>query len=291
MPIIDLLTSQKTAVSFEFFPPKSPKGEEKLFRTIEDLTHLKPTYVSVTYGAGGSTRSLTHQLVTKIQQLTGVDVVAHLTCVSHTQDEIREILDEYAESGVRNILALKGDMPADTTSIQGDFSHAAELVSFIRNQHPEMGVGVAGFPEGHPDSLNRLDEMTHLKSKVDAGADYMVTQLFFDNRDYFDYVSRCAIAGINIPVIAGIMPISGIHNMERMAKLAPRSRFPAGLLRAVKWAESDEGVCKAGIHWAAEQVRDLLDSSVPGIHLYTLNNSLAVLRIFELLGLENFRIH
>ncbi len=287
MPIIDLLTSRKTSVSFEFFPPKSPKGEKKLFQTIDDLAHLKPAYVSVTYGAGGSTRDLTHRLVTEIQKLTGVDVVAHLTCVSHTQDEIKEILDKYAKSGVRNILALKGDMPADTASMQGDFSHAAELVSFIRIQHPEMGVGVAGFPEGHPDSLNRLDEMIYLKSKVDAGADYMVTQLFFDNRDYFDFVSRCEITGIDIPVIAGIMPITGIHNMEKMAKLASRTRFPAGLLQAVKRAESDEGVRKAGIHWATEQVRDLLDSSVSGIHLYTLNNSPAVLQIAESLGLEN----
>ena len=291
MLIKDILTVGKTAVSFEFFPPKTPKGWEVLFGTIADLTVLKPAYVSVTYGAGGSTRDRTHDLVTRIHEETDLEVVAHLTCVGHRFDEIKRILDRYAESGIGNILALRGDPPADKAvdgTFDGDFPYASDLVAFIRDIHPEMGIGVAGFPEGHSAVTNRLTELEHLKEKVDAGADYIVTQLFFDNRDYFDYVERCRLAGIGIPVIAGIMPITGGKNMLRMAELSPRTRFPAGLIRTVERAGTEERIEMAGTHWAAEQVRDLLDHGVPGIHLYTLNHSAATLRIGESLGLAGF---
>ncbi|MCK5736186.1 MAG: methylenetetrahydrofolate reductase [NAD(P)H] [Spirochaetaceae bacterium] len=290
--IKNILSAGETAVSFEFFPPKTSKGWDKLFSSITELTKLNPAYVSVTYGAGGSTREHTHELVTRLLRETNVEIVAHLTCVGHSRDEMRSILNRYAESGVHNILALRGDLPEDENTVDqvnnGDFPHAANLVSFIKESHPEMGVGVAGFPEGHPASLNRLEEIIHLKNKVDAGADYIVTQLFFDNRDYYDFVDRCSLAGINVPVIAGIMPVSGRKNMNRMAQLAPRTRFPAGLIRTVNRAETDERVEMAGTHWATEQVRDLLDRGVPGIHLYTLNNSSATLRICESLGLDGF---
>ena len=292
MLIKDILTAGKTAVSFEFFPPKTTQGWDKLFRSITELTRLNPAYVSVTYGAGGSTRDRTHNLVTRLHRETDVEIVAHLTCVGHRRDEMKDILDRYAESGIHNILALHGDLPvedsADKNPPDDDFPHASDLVAFIREIHPEMGVGVAGFPEGHPSSLNRLDEIHRLKDKVDAGADYIVTQLFFDNRDYYDYVDRCMLAGIIVPVIAGIMPITGRKNMNRMAQLAPRTRFPAGLIRTVNRAETDERVEMAGTHWATEQVRDLLDRGAPGIHLYTLNNSAATLRIGESLGLDGF---
>jgi methylenetetrahydrofolate reductase (NADPH) len=287
MLIKDILTRGKTAVSFEFFPPKTRKGWHKLFRSISELTELNPAYVSVTYGAGGSTRERTHELVTRLLGETELEIVAHLTCVGHTRDEMRRILDRYADSGVHNILALRGDLPG-RGSIGGDFPHAADLVAFINDKHPEMGVGVAGFPEGHPNTTNRLEELRFLREKVEAGADYIVTQLFFDNRDYYDYVERCTLAGIDVPVIAGIMPITGRNNMNRMAELAPRTRFPAGLIRAINRAETDDRVEKAGTHWATEQVRDLLDRGVQGIHLYTLNNSAATLRIGESLGLEGF---
>lgn len=292
MLIKDILSAGKTAVSFEFFPPKTPRGWDKLFRSIEELTSLNPAYVSVTYGAGGSTRDRTHELLTRLHRETKVEIVAHLTCVGHSRDEMKGILGRYAESGIHNILALRGDLPEEAASggafPDGDFPHAADLVSFIRENHPEMGIGVAGFPEGHPLSVNRLNEIEMLKAKVDAGADYIVTQLFFDNRDYYDYVDRCSLAGINIPVIAGIMPITGRKNMNRMAELAPRTRFPAGLIRIVERADTDIRVEMAGTHWATEQVRDLLDRGVPGIHLYTLNNSASTIRIGESLGLEGF---
>jgi methylenetetrahydrofolate reductase (NADPH) len=288
MLIRDILRAGKTAVSFEFFPPKTPAGWDRLFRSISELTPLKPAYVSVTYGAGGSTRDKTHDLVTRLHRETDLEVVAHLTCVGHSRDEMKTILDRYAEGGVHNILALRGDDPADGKLPPGDFPYAADLVDFICSTHPQMGVGVAGFPEGHPASLNRLDEIAKLKDKVDAGADYIVTQLFFDNRDYFVLCDRCRLAGIEAPIIAGIMPISSRKNMARMAELAPRTRFPASLIRTVKRADSDKRVEMAGTHWATEQVRDLLDNGVPGIHLYTLNNSASTLRIGESLGLDGF---
>ncbi len=292
MLIKDILNAGKTAVSYEFFPPGTPKGWDKLFRSISKLTRLNPAYVSVTYGAGGSTRNRTHNLVTRLLRETDVEIVAHLTCVGHRHDEMKEILDRYAESGVHNILALQGDLPressADGISHVYDFHHASDLVESIRENYPEMGVGVAGFPEGHPSSLNRLEEIQRLKDKVDAGADYIVTQLFFDNRDYYDFVDRCMLAGINVPVIAGIMPITSRKNMNHMARLALRTRFPAGLIKTVNRAETDERVEMAGTHWATEQVRDLLDRGAPGIHLYTLNNSVATLRIGESLGLDGF---
>ena len=288
MLIKDILETGKTAVSFEFFPPKTPRGWEHLFQSITELKRFKPAYVSVTYGAGGSTRERTHDLITRLRRETEMELVAHLTCVGHFRDEMREILDRYAQSGVKNILALRGDLLGGADAECGDFPHAGDLVGFIRKVHPEMGIGVAGFPEGHPGSPNRLKEIELLRKKVDEGADYIVTQLFFDNRDFYDFAERCAIAGINIPIIAGIMPITGRSNMARMAELSPRARFPSGLLSTLGRTETDEQVERAGTHWAAEQVRDLLDNRVSGIHLYTLNHSTAALRIGESLGLNRF---
>ena len=289
MYIKEFLTAGKTAVSLEFFPPKTPEGWTKLFNTVSELSELHPVHMSVTYGAGGTTRTRTHELVTRLNQNPDIEVAAHLTCIGHSRDEIKTILDNYADNGIRNILALKGDFPKSEDCVQGDFPYAADLVHYIRRVHPEMGIGVAGFPEGHPDSRNRLVELDYLKEKIDAGADYIVTQLFFDNRDYYDYVDRCAAAGIVVPIIAGIMPITSKSNMSRMADLAPRTRFPAGLIRAIERTKTVEGVSHAGIHWAAEQIRDLLDNSALGIHLYTLNKANTILRICSVLGLEDFR--
>lgn len=290
MLIRELLRPGKTTVSFEFFPPNTPRGWDRLFSVIADLVPLKPSYVSVTYGAGGRTRENTHDLITRLRKETNLEIVAHLTCVGHTRDEIAAILDRYADEGIRNVLALRGDDPTEGAPepSDGGFPYAADLVAMIRETHPEMGIGVAGFVEGHPDSANRLEEITHLKAKVDAGADYIVTQLFFDNRDYYDFVDRCRLDGIDVPVIAGVMPVTGLRNMERMAELSPRARFPAGLLRTIRRGTGKEQVERAGTHWATEQVRDLIDRGVPGIHLYTLNHSRSTIRIGEALGLDGF---
>ncbi len=302
--VADLLAAGETLFSFEFFPPKTERGWDSLFRTIgEELLPLEPAYVSVTYGAGGSTREQTHRLVTRIQEEFGLTVVAHLTCVGSSRDEIDAILAEYDRAGVHNILALRGDPPArpevraalaDRLGPDGhgspDFPHAGDLVAHIRRAYPHFSIGAAGFPEGHPATPNRLEEIEYTRAKIDAGADYLVTQLFFDNRDYFDYVARLRLAGVSVPVVPGIMPITSRKGMDRMADLAAGARFPAPLLRAVSRARDDDGVRRVGTHWATAQVAELLNADVPGVHLYTLNTSRATMHICQNLGLDSYRI-
>ena len=300
MHIREIFKNHPTTFSFEFFPPKTPEAAESLFQTIRDLEPYQPHFVSVTYGAGGSTRELTHDLVVRIRKTTTLDPIPHLTCVCHREAEIAAILERYAQAGVSNILALAGDPPRGVPydRANDDFRHAADLVAFIQKfnasgRHPEggFGVGVAGFPEGHPATSNRLVEMDYLKRKVDAGADYIVTQLFFDNRDFLDFRDRCELAGINVPIIAGIMPVTSLAGMRRMAELAAGVRFPAKLLRALQRCGDDpEAVARVGVHYASEQCHDLLEHKVRGIHFYTLNKSDATKRIFESLGLKHSRL-
>jgi methylenetetrahydrofolate reductase (NADPH) len=292
MLVKDILEKHKPSFSFEFFPPKTEESWERLFGSVAELVSLRPSYVSVTYGAGGSTREHTHNLVVRIQKETELTVVSHLTCVGSSRDEIYNILRKYDENGIENILALRGDPPKSQSDFQqpdDGFAYAADLVYFIKKNFPNMCVGVAGFPEGHPQTQNRLKEIDYLKAKVDCGADYIVAQLFFDNRDFYDYCERCELAGISIPVIAGIMPITTKQGMIRMAELAAGARVPARLLRAVQRAGDDEYVAKVGVHWATEQVRDLVDNKMRGVHFYTLNNSLETLKIYEALGVKDSR--
>jgi methylenetetrahydrofolate reductase (NADPH) len=294
MHIQDILRAQPTTFSFEFFPPKAEKAWEELFGTIAQLQALRPTFVSVTYGAGGSTRERTHDLVVRIQRETRLTAVSHLTCVCHSREEIEVILDRYAESQIENILALSGDPPRnlpDHDRARDAFQYAENLVRFIRSRQrvPDprgFGIGVAGFPEGHPATPNRLKELEYLKRKVDAGADYICTQLFFNNADFYDFRERCELAGIRVPILAGIMPITSKENLAKMAEMALGARFPARLLRAIGRCDDDAtAVSKVGIHWATEQCRDLLDNQVRGIHFYTLNRSDATRQIYENLGL------
>ena len=294
MHIADILKPGTPTFSFEFFPPKTPHALEQLFENIRQLEPLNPAFVSVTYGAGGSTRELTHDLVLRIKTTTSLDPVPHLTCVGHTEAEITSILKRYAAAGVSNILALRGDPPHDQPNYDHSrdvFPQAADLVRFIRNfhGHPDsrgFGIGVAGFPEGHPATPNRLLEMDFLKAKVDSGADYICTQLFFDNHDFYDFRERCALSGIHVPIIAGIMPVTSLSSMKRMAELAGGARFPARLLKALHRAEGQaEAVRQIGLHYATEQCADLLDQSVAGIHFYTLNQSTATREICQRLGI------
>ena len=289
MHIAQVLKQHQPAISFEFFPPKTESSSQELFQTIQRLRPLNPTYVSVTYGAGGSTRMLTHDLVVKLQEETNLTIVSHLTCVGSSQDETYQILRTYHEHGIENIMALRGDLPSTRQTYvppTDGFRHASELVRFIKTHFPDMGIGVAGFPEGHPDTPNRLKEIEFLKEKVDAGADYLCTQLFFDNRDFYDFRDRCHLAGIHIPIIAGIMPMTSKKGMTRMAELALGARFPAKLLRAMDTLTMDDDAERIGIAWATEQVLDLLEHQVHGIHLYTLNKSKASLQIYEALGMR-----
>ena len=290
MLVKDLLNNQKTTFSFEFFPPKEDAAADKLLHTIANLMPLAPSYVSVTYGAGGTTRDRTHDLVVRIKEETDITVVSHLTCVGSSRGEMHGILEKYQEAGIQNILALRGDPPKgeeDFIHPKDGFAYAADLVAYIKKHFPEMCVGVAGFPEGHPGTPNRLQEIEYLKAKVDAGADYIVSQLFFDNRDFYDYCERCELAGIHVPNIAGIMPVNTKSGLKRTAELAAGARIPARLLKAVSRAENDDYVEKVGIHWATEQIRDLIDNDVRGIQFFTLNASAATQEIYQSLGVKD----
>ncbi len=297
MHIRDILNDSKPSLSFEFFPPRTAASWEDLYQAIRELEPLQPTFVSVTYGAGGGTHELTHDLVVRIKQTTSIPPIPHLTCVGHSEREVTEILERYAAAGVSNILALRGDPPKDQPGYdwsESDYRHAADLVRFIRKfnesgSHPDprgFGIGVAGFPEGHPATPNRVDELDFLKAKVDAGADYICTQLFFDNHDFLDFRDRCELAGIHVPIIAGVMPVTSLSGMKRMAELAAGARYPAKLMRALERAKSSpEAVERVGIHYAAEQCAGLLNAGVDGIHFYTLNKSHATRQIYNSLGL------
>jgi methylenetetrahydrofolate reductase (NADPH) len=253
----------------------------------------------VTYGAGGSTRELTNDLVVRLQDQTRLNPMPHLTCLGHSEAEVHAILERYARHSISNILALRGDPPAGQPGFDRSndaFARAVELVGFIRRfndsgAHPDtagFGIGIAGFPEGHAETPNRLLEIDHLRAKVDAGADFIITQMFFDNRDFYDFRDRCRLAGITVPIIAGLMPITSLPGMRKMAELALGSRFPASLIRAINRTGGDpDAVRRVGVHWATEQSRDLLDHEVAGIHFYTLNRSKATQDIYATLGVRD----
>lgn len=295
MHIRDVLARDGMTASFEFFPPRTDAAWSELLAALPEFEALHPSFVSVTYGAGGSTRDRTDALVAHLAA-TQLAPVPHLTCVGHTANEIDSILDGYASRGVSNILALRGDPPKGGVAAEpGHFRHAADLVRTVRafndsRRHPDprgFGIGVAGFPEGHPETPNTLVQMDHLKAKVDAGADFVITQLFFDTDAFFDWRDRCRLSGINVPLIAGLMPITSLAGMRRMAELAGGTRFPASLLRSLNRCGDDaDAVRRVGIHWAAEQARILMDRGVDGIHFYTLNRSDATRQIYRTLGLE-----
>ncbi len=296
MHLCDVLARDSFTASFEFFPPKTGDGWDALFASIAEFAPLRPSFVSVTYGAGDSTRDHTHELVVRIKRDTGLETMPHLTCVGHSALDIGEILRRYAEAGVSNILALRGDAQPGANTPSGDYGHAIELVRAIKSYPATavtgtsrgFGIAVAGYPEGHSETPNTLTQMDHLKAKCDAGADLVISQLFFDNHSFEDWRQRCDLAGIKTPILAGIMPITSLAGLRRMAELAGGATFPAPLLRAIRRAGDDpQAVERVGIHWATEQCRALIDSGVRGIHFYTLNKSSATRRIYENLGVTS----
>jgi methylenetetrahydrofolate reductase (NADH) len=290
MHIRDIFQQHKITFSFEFFPPRNIKAAQDLYVTIKELNILKPAFVSITYGAGGTTRELTHDLVVKLSNENDIPVVSHLTCSGSTKDEIDSILKRYEGCGIENIMALRGDPPSGMGSFVPEtngFRYATELVEFIKSTYPNMGIGVAGYSEGHPETPNRLKEIEFLKAKVDAGAEYICTQLFYDNHDFYDFRERCIVSGINVPIIAGIMPITSFKNMKRMSDLALGAHVPGKLLKALVRTTTQKQVENVGTHWASEQVRDLIDNGVKGIHFYTLNRSSATLKIYENMGVTS----
>jgi len=283
MKIIDILEQAKPSFSFEFFPPKDSDGFDQLFKTIDNLKPLNPAFVSVTYGAGGSTRSKTIDLVGRIKKEIGLESMAHLTCVGHNTEEIMNVLQDIKKQNVDNVLALRGDPPVGETNFtkpNNGFGYGVELVQFI-SEHFSFCIGVAGYPEGHPESLNREEDLFHLKKKVLAGASFIVTQLFFDNKYYFDFVASLRKIGVDVPVIPGIMPIVNLKQIKRFTKMCGAT-IPHDLMVRLEEVQDDpESVCQIGIDHAANQCRKLLMHGAPGIHFYTLNRSRATLSVLE----------
>ncbi len=288
MRVDRLLQEKSPTLSFEFFPPKTDEGFTALYRTIEELKPLGPSYVSVTYGAGGSTRAKTVELTGKIQTQIGINSMAHLTCVGHTREEIGSVLGELTAGGVESILALRGDPPAGAamfTPTPGGFANANELVSYIAG-HGRFAVGVAGYPEGHPTCLNKTRDLEHLKQKVDAGARFIVTQLFFDNNDFLRWRDHVHAIGIRVPIVAGIMPITNVAQIKRFVTMCG-AKIPQSLLVKLESIETDPvAVAKAGVEHSLGQCRGLLKQQVAGLHFYTLNKSHATADICQQLRMQ-----
>jgi methylenetetrahydrofolate reductase (NADPH) len=288
MFIRDLLSSGTPSISFEFFPPKSDESVLQLERTIADLRPLEPAFVSVTWGAGGSTREKTIDIVSRIKRETGIEAMAHLTCVGATREDIDGILSRLTAAGVENVLALRGDPPKGQTAfaaVEGGFRYASELVSFIRQAHgPNLCVGSAAYPEKHPECGNPAVDLNNLKRKVDEGLDFLITQLFFDNRHYWDFLERARSAGINIPIIPGIMPITNAAQVEKFT-VSCGATLPFKLGAELDRRRNDpQAVMQLGVAHATSQCIDLITNGAPGIHFYTLNRSHATRDIFKALG-------
>ncbi len=279
----------KPVISFEFFPPKTPEGDRNLLeKTIPALLKTRPDYCSVTYGAGGSTREKTLMIVDRIQREHQLTAVAHLTCVCATKEQIAELLEQIRALGVKNVLALRGDPPGggEFTPTPGGFEFSNQLVQFIRQQNG-LCVGVAAFPEGHiACKEGKLTDWRHLKHKIEAGADFAITQLFFDNNDYFEFREHMQREhGIKIPLVPGIVPILSAVQIKKFTAMCG-ARIPGPLAtRLDELAHDDGAVTEFGIEYATRQCEDLLRSGAPGIHFYTLNKAPSTVRVLENLGL------
>ena len=278
--IDEILRSGEPVFSFEFFPPKTPQGAEQLLRTIDELKPLSPGYVSVTYGAMGSNRGQVIELVAKIRDEIGLNPMAHLSCTGHTRGELAAILDQLAAQGIENVLPLRGDPPRGETfrPVPDGFAHASDLVAFIRGRWKFCLAG-ACYPEKHPDAPSAAVDLEHLGTKVRAGVDFLITQLFFSNDDYFAFVDRARGAGITVPIVPGIMPITDVGGVNRMTAMCGAKIPPVLAARLAEVDGDPEAVVAAGVEHATRQCRELLDRGVPGIHFYTLNKSPATRQI------------
>ena len=290
MRIRDRLDDRLPSLSFEFFPPKDDIGFWDLYRTIESLRPLAPTYVSVTYGAGGSTRRKTLELGTRIKSDIGIENLAHLTCAGLTRTEIGAVVDDLRMHGIENVLALRGDPPKGATSfvsMEGGFHHANELVAFVHDRC-DMCIGAACYPEGHPEAPSLERDLENLKRKVDVGVEFLISQLFFDNNHFLSFRDKAVAAGINLPIIAGIMPILSVRQVKRFTEMCG-VMVPRELLAKIEAVEDDtEAVRHIGMYHATQQCLALLEQDVAGIHFYTLNRSTATRAIYQFIkaGME-----
>jgi methylenetetrahydrofolate reductase (NADPH) len=275
MRIVDRLRRPGPAFSFEFFPPRSPEAVERLYATARELKAHDPTFVSVTYGAGGSTRELTVDLVTRMKHELCLETMAHLTCVGHTKEELAEVLERLAQGGVENVLSLRGDPPKGQTQFvrpEGGFGYAQELTRFITSRFA-FCIGGAAYPEKHPEAPDLDTDLAHLNEKVDSGAEFLITQLFFEPDDYFRFVERARKLGITVPIIPGLMPVTNVAQIHRFTSMCG-ARVPESLRDLLDRAKDDEqAVVAIGVEWASDQARRLLAGGAPGIHFYTLNRS------------------
>ena len=292
MKLSEIFLKKKHSFSFEFFPPKTPEAEELLYASVAELKSLKPTFVSVTYGAMGTTRQNSIRIADHIKVKLGLEVASHLTCVGHTSAEMEAVLREIKSKGIQNLVALRGDPPKGETEfkpVAGGFRYAGELVAFIRG-HREFrdwfSIAVAGYPEGHPETKVREENWDHLQSKVQAGADAVITQLFFSNGDFYRFEEACRKRQIQVPLVAGIMPVTNGKQIERFSQMCGAA-IPSQLKSMIeKYGDDNESITKFGIEYASTQCEELLKHGISGIHFYTLNKSTATQEIYKNLGLH-----
>lgn len=289
MRLNEIFQQNRFGLSIEIFPPKTDAGDKLLFKNLDELIRFRPQFVSCTYGAGGSTRNRTVDLCDEIQNRYKTPATAHFTCVGSTKQELLDWLELATRRGVQNIMALRGDPPQGETSfkpVAGGLNYANELVELIREHHPEMGIGVAAYPENHPEAEDSQTDLDNLKRKIDAGADAAFTQLFFSNDTFFEFRDRYAAAGIQIPLVPGIMPITEFARIKRITSMCG-AKMPADLMSSLEAAKDDvEAQFEIGVEHAIQQCRGLMDAGVPGIHFYALNKSHACERILTALGLN-----
>ena len=283
MKIAEMFGKGKTILSFEVFPPKKTSSIETVYNTIEQLTDLKPAYISVTYGAGGNlANNSTCEIASAIKNKYNTEAMAHVTCVNCTKADLETILGRFNEAGIENILALRGDINPDIPP-KTDFKYASELVTFIK-EHGDFGISGACYPEVHAEAPDMITDILNLKKKVDAGAETLVTQLFFENKAFYDFRDKARIAGINVPISAGIMPVTNKSQIERMVSMCGASLPPKFTKMIQKYEFNQEALIDAGIAYAADQIVDLISNGVEGIHLYTMNNPYVARRITEIIG-------
>jgi methylenetetrahydrofolate reductase (NADPH) len=290
MKIIDLFQTKRPILSFELFPPKRDGDLDALFRTAEELKRLSPDFVSITYGAGGSTQNLTHDIAVRLKA-SGMLPLVHFTCVGHSRHEIKALLERLRAAGLENLLALRGDPPkgqAVFTPAPDGFRYATELVRFIRNEGFDFCLGVAGYPEGHVESPSRETDWEHLNEKISAGGQFVVTQLFFDNQDYFRFVERLRARGCDAPVQPGIWLLTDAAQLDRIGSMSG-GKIPEELKRAAQAVAGDkDAVTRLGIEFAVRQCSDLLENGAPGIHFYTMNKSYSATQVVETLKQKGF---